>query len=147
MKDFPFYDLILCYEIISDSFSSVVLGVAALGLLGVLWSLLDEAVKFYRAWGIAGRAALPDVCWSVYWVVFANDRVFAMRLGIPIGCHYVALKVRTSTSAHHLLHIYCNLFSRITVLLNFLDNLVSLTDNVRRPTTIRRINNENKILI
>ena len=143
VKDFPFYDLILCYETISDTFSSVILGVAALGLFGVTWSLFDESVKFYRAWGIAGRAALPDVYWSLYWVVFANDRVFAMRLGIPIGCHFVALKVRTSTwtstSSHHFFHIYDDLFSRIIIfILSVLVNLLLLTDNVRRLIIIAR---------
>ena len=98
VKEFPFYDLVLCHEIISDSFSSIILGLAAVGLIGILFSLFDEAIKFYRAWGIAGRAALPDIYWSIYWVVFANDRVFAMRLGIPIGCHHIAKKVCTSTS-------------------------------------------------
>lgn len=94
VKNFTFYDLILCHEVISDSLSSLILRLAAIGLFGVTWSLLNETVKFYRAWGIVGRAALPDIYWSIYWVVFANDRVFAMRLGIPIGCHYIAKKVR-----------------------------------------------------
>lgn len=91
MHFITFYDLILCNEMAASMINVVIVGQCAISVIGILHSVAGALVALFRE----GR--LPTVTMhSIFIFIFvAVNKVFALRVGVPVGCQYVSNKVRT----------------------------------------------------
>ena len=88
------YDVIICNYFVSNIIDILFHGVIIFGACGLLYSLYDDIIKFYRLHR-RGAALAVDFLHTFFFLcaIFAHDRKFYTRIGCPIGCRYTLSKV------------------------------------------------------
>lgn len=93
IQHYPFYNL-LCNEAFSNICDVLLLGATSIGVTGMMWPIVSEAIIRIRNNGDDGAAIFvnnPMMVWS--FAVFLSSGVYMYRISILIGSHYVENKV------------------------------------------------------
>ena len=99
-------DAATCNFFVSNAIDIIFHGTIIFGACGLIYSLYDDIIKFYRLHR-RGAALAVDFLHTFFFLfaVFTHDRKFCTRIGCPIGCRYTVSKVW--------MHAYCIIISLI----------------------------------
>jgi hypothetical protein len=84
-------DLILCNTYISTFIDTIFAGACAMGVTGIVLSITCDVTVFVRdRMAIGVQVAVPNL---YFLFAFVMNRVYILRVGVPLGCNYLGMKV------------------------------------------------------
>lgn len=84
-------DLSVRNSFISSLFRALFVGVCAMGVTGIVLSITCDVTVFVRdRMAIGVQVAVPNL---YFLFAFVMNRVYIIRVGVPLGCAYLATKV------------------------------------------------------
>ena len=95
-------DLILCNTYISTFIDTIFAGACAMGVTGIVLSITCDVTVFVRdRMAIGVQVAVPNL---YFLFAFVMNRVYILRVGVPLGCNYLGMKVFVVQHTHACLH-------------------------------------------
>ena len=84
-------DLSVRNSFIPTLFQAVFVGMCAMGVTGIVLSITCDVTVFVRdRMAIGVQVAVPNL---YFLFAFVMNRVYIIRVGVPLGCAYLAMKV------------------------------------------------------
>ena len=91
-------DLILCNTYISTFIDTIFAGACAMGVTGIVLSITCDVTVFVRdRMAIGVQVAVPNL---YFLFAFVMNRVYILRVGVPLGCNYLGMKVFVAQHTH-----------------------------------------------